>query len=547
MWPSLRKFLQIPVELTGKNIRIAIVDSEFPNHPDISTNERRTSYLVRTTLVPETPPDIFAAEPGPWTGSWHALCAAAAAGGSGGESGGLYAGVAPDADLFLVKGYPGEKECEGETAQIRALDWISSNWRKYEIRGVLSSLRSDIVSGIYPWQTDPRRILCEQLASQGLLVVAASGNRPDETSGISEAAAPSVLCVGGVVIPPDGNPNRAVMFQGNRGTTYEGKWTPEILAPAENVVLPRTSEEEIKDHNGGGLRDIPPLYDRTKGTSFAGPAVLGAAACLWQAHPGWTAEEMKSALIQSSLKKPEWSDLRAGLVSVSGAVAVVEPETAGVDATSPYQYWSTWKRKSVEQRLGCLSRANSDGVKDVILSFIGDDLQERATCAIGGYTSNPVAHVRAASLCALAGAPSFLVRSDYIFRAFRDTSPIVRMGGVYLLSYRSDLWSECRESLEDLFDDLNLDVRIGSLDLARRMACPEFAIRVSGGLEQDALNDRVANYGNRIEALQAITGKRLPFRLPSARGKTSDVHAVRVAKVDLARRWKNWLNENWDL
>ncbi len=46
MWPSLRDFLRVPIELTGKNVRIAVIDGEFPNHPDISTNERRTSYLI---------------------------------------------------------------------------------------------------------------------------------------------------------------------------------------------------------------------------------------------------------------------------------------------------------------------------------------------------------------------------------------------------------------------------------------------------------------------------------------------------------------------
>ncbi len=61
MWPSLRDFLRVSGELTGKNVRIAVMDGEFPNHPDISTNERRTSYLVRGMSDPETPPEVFQA------------------------------------------------------------------------------------------------------------------------------------------------------------------------------------------------------------------------------------------------------------------------------------------------------------------------------------------------------------------------------------------------------------------------------------------------------------------------------------------------------
>ena len=105
-----------------------------------------------------------------------------------------------------------------------------------------------------------------------------------------------MLSVGGVAIPQDGGPHRARMYQGCRGTTFEGKWIPDILAPAENVVLPHRNDEEIENHFYAKIDDIPFRYARTSGTSFSGPALLGAAACLWQAHPGWTAREMKSAL-----------------------------------------------------------------------------------------------------------------------------------------------------------------------------------------------------------------------------------------------------------
>ena len=543
MWSSLRDFLRVPGELTGKNVRIAVIDGEFPNHPDISTNERRTSYLVRGMSEPETSPEMFQAEPGPWSGGWHALCAAAAAGGSGAESQGIYKGVAPEADLFLVALYSREPGWENEKAHIKALEWVLCNWRKYEIRGVLSTRKSRIGSGLLPWQTDPRRILCEELAAEGVLVVSGSGNRSDETTGIAEAAAPSVLSVGGVAIPPDGNPYRARMYQGCQGTTFEGKWIPDILAPAENVVLPHRNDEEIENNFYAKIDDIPFRYARTNGTSFSGPALLGAAACLWQAHPSWTAREMKSALISSSLKRPEWSDLRAGLVSVSGALDSEVAETSREPVTSPYRNWSSWRKHAIEYRLDRLN--NPDEVKDVILSFIGDDLPHRVVSLICKQTKHPIADVRAAALCALAGGPLSQVNSDYIMSAFRDSSPIVRMAGVYLLRGRSDLWPECRASFRDLFDDTSLDVRIESFHLAERMAYPDFAEGIVAGLEEDAWMRRVANFAARQDALEAITGQRLPTRPPFVHGDTPHTDARRDARVDLARRWEDWLSENW--
>ena len=101
-------------------------------------------------------------------------------------------------------------------------------------------------------------------------MVSGSGNWPDETTGIAEPAAPSVFSVGGVAIPQDGDPYRARMYQGCRGTTFEGKWIPDILAPAENVVLPHRNDEEIANNFYANIDDIPFRYARIDGTSFSG-------------------------------------------------------------------------------------------------------------------------------------------------------------------------------------------------------------------------------------------------------------------------------------
>ena len=115
------------------------------------------------------------------------------------------------------------------------------------------------------------------------------------------------------------------------------------------------------------------------------------------------------------------------------------------------------------------------------------------------------------------------------------------MAGVYLLTQRSDLWSKCRESLADCFDDPSLDVRIESLHLARKMAFPDFVERIATGLEEDARMGRIANFAARRDALEAITGQQLPARPPYKFGQPSQGDARRVARVELALRWMDWL------
>ena len=547
MWPTLRDFLSVPDELTGKGVRIAVVDGDFPSHPDITTNEQRTTYKVMV-MESEPQPKVFEAEPGPWRGGAHGLWAAAAAAGSGAESQGLYRGIAPEADLFLVAEYfPGQsQDPEGRyAAHIKALEWVRDNWRKYEIRAVLSARRCGVDSSLLPWQTEPIRILCEEIAVAGVLVMAGSGNTSDRTAGLTETAAPSVLSVGGIVISSDGDLDQAEAFPGSRGTTFEGKWIPEILAPAENVVLPHGTDEEIENHFYDKIDDLPRRYARTLGTSFSGPIALGAAACVWQAHPNWTALKMKTALIASSIKRPQWSNLRAGLISVEGALAMEATEHPPEPVTSPYQTWSEWRKRSVEYRMDQLSVGDSDQVRDVILSFVGDPFLDEALQPISECLNHPKSEVRAATLCALASKTSE-VNPAYIKEGFRDVAPIVRSAAVYLLQNCPTLWSECSASLSVLFNDPSLDVRYVSFTLARRMAHPRFAEEIVSGLEEDARMGRISNFAARRDTLEAITGHRLPERPPYyVHGQPYYSDARRDARVGLARRWEDWLRQDW--
>ena len=143
-------------------------------------------------------------------------------------------------------------------------------------------LRRD--SSLLPWQMEPIRILCEELAAEGVLVISGTGNAPDQTAAVTQAAAPSVLSVGGIAIPQNGDLSRAEIYPGCRGMTYENKWIPEILAPAENIVLPQKTDEEIENHLYAKMDNLPGRYARTNGTSFSGPD-SARSNCLFVAGP----------------------------------------------------------------------------------------------------------------------------------------------------------------------------------------------------------------------------------------------------------------------
>ena len=192
-----------------------------------------------------------------------------------------------------------------------------------------------------------------------------------------------------------------------------------------------------------------------------------------------------------------------------------------------------------------LGAGDSEQVKNVILSFVGDALPDAALQLIKKYLNHPEPEVRAACLCALASETSE-VNPDYIKEGCRDVSPIVRSAAVHLLQSCPALWSECSASLSVLFNDPSLDVRYVSLHLARKMAHPRFAEEIVSSLEEDARMNRISNFAARRDALGAITRHRLPERPPYyVHGQPYYSDVRRDARVDLARRWEDWLRRDW--
>jgi len=70
-WASIREFLSIPADVTGRGVTIAVVDGDFPPHPDIACDARRETLLVRTT-PPDAEPHRLEAASRPWSGGEQA-------------------------------------------------------------------------------------------------------------------------------------------------------------------------------------------------------------------------------------------------------------------------------------------------------------------------------------------------------------------------------------------------------------------------------------------------------------------------------------------
>ncbi len=128
--------------------------------------------------------------------------------------------------------------------------------------------------------TAPMTIGAEIAVTRGMICVNAAGNEGDGTCTLGiPADAEHILTIGAV----DGDGNRA--YFSSVGPTYDGRIKPDIMAMGEDTYV------------ASGYGGWWPYYNGS-GTSFATPVMAGAVACLRQALPYASVQEICDALRQ---------------------------------------------------------------------------------------------------------------------------------------------------------------------------------------------------------------------------------------------------------
>lgn len=111
---------------------------------------------------------------------------------------------------------------------------------------------------------------------------------------------------------------RFVAPESSRGPTLAKDPKPDIVAPGVDVytAAPAYNHQGVL-FNPGGFRAL-------SGTSFASPAVAGAAALVWQAFPWLNARQVSSALINSAMPLTTSEDEMAPLTSAGAGVLDIQ-------------------------------------------------------------------------------------------------------------------------------------------------------------------------------------------------------------------------------
>ncbi|HEX7955766.1 MAG TPA: S8 family serine peptidase [Pyrinomonadaceae bacterium] len=326
---------------TGRGVTIAFLDSGFYPHPDLTTPHSR--ILAYHNVAPRGTGTLESIDPA----SWHGMMTSVVAAGNGALSGGFFRSISPDCNVVLVKvsksGHIPEKNIE------RGLRWVVENREQYGIRVVNISAGGDAE------QSYLDNSLCqtvERAVREGLVVVCAVGNAgwsPGHPV-LPPASSPSSIAVGGLNDQNSLDRARHSLYRSSYGPTTDGLQKPEVIAPGiwvpapilphtptaaeaelyarldratDEELLPLVEEHKDVDRDIYEARTLPKYlirqlvsvklheadvisehYKFVDGTSFAAPVVSSTVACMLEANPALTPQQVKRILIDTAERLP---------------------------------------------------------------------------------------------------------------------------------------------------------------------------------------------------------------------------------------------------
>jgi len=323
--------------ITGAGIGVVINDSGIDGtHPDL----QYPSHVVQNvqtvtdtgTLSGFTPLIYLENIPDTDTNTGHGTHCAGIVGGTGAASGGLYAGVAPGANVIGVG--------SGATLLILnglgGFEYAIANQTRYNIRVISNSWGG---TGAYD-PTDPIAIASKQAHDLNIVVAFAAGNSgPGKDTMNPYAKSPYVIGVAA------GTKEGGLASFSSRGVPKASRAANDYNAPT--ITAPGTGREFASDaakftadivstraktnifangETSGDDTELPasalPYYTEISGTSMATPFVAGAAALMLSVQPALTPDQIKKILVETASQMPGYNEFEvgAGYINVYAAL-----------------------------------------------------------------------------------------------------------------------------------------------------------------------------------------------------------------------------------
>ena len=336
---------------TGKNITIAFLDSGFYPHVDLTTPSNRILAYQNMNTTDGEIASLFQ----PDVASWHGMMTSVVAAGNGSLSNGFYRGIAPDANVVLVKLARTGRITEQNIQD--GLEWILEHRERFSIKIINISAGGDFEAS---YLHDSLSRTVEECARRGITVICAVGNAGHLPTHpvFPPASAPSCIAVGGLDDNNSINRARRGMYRSSYGPTVDGLQKPEVIAPsiwvpapilpntptAQQAALLQTLDKAEDEHLHKIVQENPNLvpeldaaldrpaymlrqiialqirrenvitkhYKYVDGTSFSAPIVSSVVAQMLEANPHLSPQQIKRILISTAERLPHYEVDRQG-------------------------------------------------------------------------------------------------------------------------------------------------------------------------------------------------------------------------------------------
>ncbi|MGW5433798.1 S8 family serine peptidase [Streptomyces sp. NPDC004059] len=270
---------------TGQGVDVAVLDTGIDTqHPDLVGQVNASESFVPDQDIEDH--------------NGHGTHVASTIAGTGAASDGKEKGVAPGArlDVGKVLGNDGSGQ---ESWVLAGMEWAARDQHAKVISMSLGAGPSD--------GHDPLSQAVDELSAEtGALFTIAAGNDGRHTVS-SPSVADAALSVGAV-----DTSDTLADFSSTGPRQGDAGLKPELTAPGVNVLAARSQYAE----EGEGY------YQTLSGTSMATPHVAGAAALLAKAHPDWSGQQLKDALVSTTEATPKYTPYEGGSGRLDVATAV---------------------------------------------------------------------------------------------------------------------------------------------------------------------------------------------------------------------------------
>jgi subtilisin family serine protease len=267
--------------------------------------------------------------------------------GSGPRSDGGRRGIAPGADLIVLKALDGDGNGYISNV-IAALDYAIAHRDTYSIRIINLS----VSAGVYEsYHEDPLTLAARRAVDAGIVVVAAAGNLGRDVRGevqyggiAAPGNAPWVLTVG--ASSHNATLNRSddevAAFSSRGPAAIDRTAKPDLVAPGVAIrSLAEPSSALFTTRRERALDSGSPPYLSLSGTSMAAPVVAATVALMLEANPSLTPNAVKGILQFTAEAHPDYDHRTqgAGFLNARGAVQLARAfgEPGGAAAAQPHR------------------------------------------------------------------------------------------------------------------------------------------------------------------------------------------------------------------